>query len=858
MRIGADIINRIDEQQHLLKFLRSHDSEKKTLILQSPSGFGKSFLVDRVISQLANPTHYIIIGRGTKYDGATYIQQLAAAINDCAKKEGSFLTIAQFRQMLQSKDLDPSLTFMEEAVKPIGEVITGAVSLGTLGTAFKAARGFLTSFAATATPEDEIVAGSNSDSIKFCERYARYIVGRNSVILRVNGYDAISEESDFYLRNLYGNARNLTLILEVTEGADAPDEIETRVIISDRFPGGSTDYRKLEKVAVEHVIDYYEQTLAQESFDVPRYVRDAFTSSGGNFRRFKFLLEDEVKRQSPSEGFASSEERILAFMKEMPPNGKRLLALVAIAPMDLSLQSVEEIWHNNDWTPAGTLTSTLGLLSRDFGSLVLISSVGPVLAAEFIRAFLLRCPPLEIFRIEARRVLLAQLRQENLSSESNDRTYANLLCIISLAIQSGGSGDAALLPSTLKGLDLGCYPSNKIELAKSLRSLFHEYVYRGRQGAENRGSLREYDSVYEEVCKILYRIGDIDTLMEIFDAYSAFLPLEAHSDPLRLSIISAKISSSRREAIADLEAINKENVRLYVGSRLLLIKYYRTFGFLGKAKLEWRRLRGGSEIGRTPFEGLLFEYGALLHPINLFYRLRYLAKAKIHHLANNNDFHAVASSLGIAGTYLHIPGLQRRKLLWAERELSTIRDLLPRVRITDHILENNTALAELLGNDRRGAVLEKLMFAYDRCILKADKLLIGANLIECFIKVRQREPEAASIAVYVKDILTISRVYQNRNSEFALYALSACYRYFQFMDDRLTANEIKELDLANMPMHLLFHNFGPPRTAFARLFVRWVYSRLYVVFWPRVHPVFNWSIDFYSFQWHSRPLGEQN
>lgn len=858
MRAGADIINRIDEQQHLLRFLRSHRDEKKTLILQSPSGFGKSYLADRVISQLADPPHYIVIGRGTKYDGSTYIQQLAAAVNDCAKKTGSFLTIAQFRQMLQSKELDPALAFIEEAVNPVGGLLTGAVTLGTIGTAFKAVRGFLASFAATATPEGEIVAGSNSDSIKFCERYARHIVGRNNIILRVNGYDAIGEESDFYLRNLYSNARSLTLILEVTDGADNQDGIETRITISDRFPGGSTDYRKLEKVAVEHVIAYYEQSLAREAFDVPGYVRDAFTSSGGNFRRFKFLLEDKVKRQSLSEGFASSEERILALVKEMPLNGKRLVALVVVAPMELSSETIQEIWNDNDWTSAGDLASTLDLLGRDFGALVAIESGGRLLAAEFIRAYLLRCPPLEIFRIEARRVLLAQLRRENLSLGSNDRSYSNLLCIISLAIQSGGSGDAALLPSSLKGLDVGRYPSNKVELTKSLRTLFHEYVYKGRQAAGDPGSRREYDSVYEEICKILYRIGDISTLEEVFDAYSAFLPLEAHSDPLRLTVISAKISSCRREAITDLEAIDREHLRLYVASRLLLIKYYRTFGFLRKARREWRRLRDGGEIGKTPFEGLLYEYGALIHPINLLGRLRFLKKAKAHHLANGNDFHAVVSGLGVAGTYLHIPWLRRRKLSWAKKELDTIRELLPRVRITDHILENNTAIAELLDDDRQSRVLEKLMFAYDRCSLKADKLLIGANLIECFIRLRQREPEVASIAVYVKEILSICRIYQNRNGEFSLYALSACYRYFKFMDDRLTASELAGLDLANMPMQLLFYNFGPPRTAFARLFVRWIYSKLYITFWPKVQPVFNWSIDFYSFEWRSRLEDEQN
>jgi hypothetical protein len=156
---GADIINRIEEQQHLLSFLRSNVEEKKTLVLQSPSGFGKSHLADRVVSQLDDPSHYVIIGRATKYEGATYIQQLAAALNDCAKKAGSFLTISQFRQMLQSQEMDSSLTWLEEAVEPAGEVVIGAITPGTVGKAFKAVRSFVASFAATDTPEDEILSG---------------------------------------------------------------------------------------------------------------------------------------------------------------------------------------------------------------------------------------------------------------------------------------------------------------------------------------------------------------------------------------------------------------------------------------------------------------------------------------------------------------------------------------------------------------------------------------------------------------------------------------------------------------------------------------------------------------------------
>jgi hypothetical protein len=848
MRTGADIINRIDEQQHLLTLLSSSGTQKQTLVLQSPPGFGKSHLVDQVVSYLEAESYYLVIGRSTHYDGATYIQQLAAALNDCAKRTGGFPSFAQFRQTLQAKEPDESLALIEGAIKPVGEVITGAATVGTVGTALKVMHGFLSSFAAGSTPEDDVFLGSNSDAIKLCERYARFAVGRTRLILRVNDYTAIGEESDFYLRTLYSNAPNLTLILEVTERAGEPDDVEMRVAVSDRFPGGSIHYRKLDRVSTQHVVDYYRQTSGTGSLDLARQARDAFASSGGNFRRFKFLLEDKIKRQSTLS--ASTEERVIALVQDMPLNGKRLLALVTVAPMALRPDFLKAIWDTNRWTEARDLSSTLNLLRGDLGTLISLENDVLALAGEFMRGYLNRCPTLAMFRIEARRVLLAQLRQESLSAKSNDRTYSNLLAIIALMIEGRGSGDSSLLPASLEALDLGHYPPNKIELARSVKSLFRGYVYPGRQASGDPGTRLDYDRVYEEICKILYRIGDIDTLMEVSDAYTDFLPLEGHSAPLRLSIISARITSSRRESLSDIESITREDPFLYVGSRLLLVKYYRTFGLLKKAKREWRRLRHGGEVGKTRFEGVLYEYGALLYPINLIYRLRCLARAKAYHLASNNPFHAVSASLGIAGTYLHIPLLRRSKLRWAERELSTIKHLLAGVRIMDHILENNTAIAELLEDDTQSGPLEKLMYAYDRCGLKADKLLIGANLIECFIRLRKLGLEAPSIAVYVKETLRICRHYQNSRSEFVLYALSSCYRYFVFMDDRQAADEVNRLDLTNMPIHLLFVNAGSPRTALAKLFVRWIYSRLYLAYWPKVQPVFNWAIDFYSFQWH--------
>lgn len=847
MHTETDIINRIDEQRYLLNFFKSKSQEKKILILYSRPGIGKSYLVDRVISQLQNKTHYATIGKATKYDGATYIQQIADALNELAKMTGCFPTLSQFRNLLTPKDIDSTFGFIGGAVEPIGQIATSASTPGSITKAFGALRGFLSYFAATETPDEDVVKTNDFDAIKLCEQYARYIVSRNDLILRINRYNDIDEESDFYLRNLYGGSKNLTLILEITQNDECYDSATIHSHINDRFLEGYIDSRIIDKVDVKHVVEHFEQTLLDELFNVPAFVEDAFVSSGGDFKRFQFLLRE--KRARPmSEDLASAEEHITSLIKGMSVCCKRFLALVTATPTQMRLQSIREIWSTNNWSIIGDLPSTIEQLRAQYGSIISVESDPPILAAEFARDFILRCSELRPFHVEARRVVLAQLRHENLSGNAGDRAYSNLLCIISIIIQGEGSADTSLLPSSLRELDLNQYPRNKVELAIKLKELFFQYVHKGRQSVTEDRYAHGFDAVYEEICKILYRIGATELLEEIANSYSRFFPIEKQNDCLRLTIICAKILNCRIDAINDLEAIDKSNLQLYIGSRFLLVLYYRTFGFLRKAKWEWKRLKKEADAGDIPFQSLLFEYKALTHPINIVARIRALKKAKACHLANGNEFHTVTCSLAIAGTYSHIPLFHGFRLKLTREELASTSRLLPNVRVMDHILENNATIAQIQSNGFQSGAVEKLTYAYDRCALQADKLLIGANLINCYIEARRRQISVDGISAYVKDVLSIGRIYLNRNGEFSMYALSACYRYFKFMDDRQTSREMELFDLANMPIQLSFYNFGHPQTIITRSFVRWVYSKVYIALWPKVQPVFSWSTDFYSFQ----------
>jgi hypothetical protein len=842
MRQQSDIINRIGEQQFLLRFFKDNIGKQGALVLHSPTGIGKSFLVDHVMAQVEGRFSYVAMGRSTKYDGVTYIQQLAGALNDRAEETGSLPTFGQFRNVLRTEDTDRALRLVEDTLKPLGEVAVGKPTLSSATSFAKGLRGILSYFISADIPVNEVLRSSSGDAVALCERYTRYVLSRHCVVLRINKYDDIDPQSDFYLRGIYANSAKLLLVLEITCREQNEDGIALRIDITDRLPG-SVEYWKLEQVALQYITEHYEDYFSARDPEATKFIEQAFASARGNFRQFELLIRDHTSKLLPH----SSEEPTLTLTREMPRNCKRLLALACALPARLELRTIQDIWKQNSWSSDGELYGALKRLQSDYDVLISLENGALRVIDDVVKAYLLRSHDLAIFHIEARRALLSAIRRENLGLATPDRLYINIISIISLIIQGQGSGDSSLLFTSLRELDLLRYPSNKTELAQALKGLFFDYVYKCRESTANSSLTGVYDRTYEEICKILYRIGDMELLDKVSNSYFRFLPLERHSNLLRLTIISAKILVGRKDAIALIEAIDRRDTELYIGSRLLLILYYRTFDLTRKAKREWLKLKSGG-INGSAFEGLLYEYGALTSPLNLVKRIGFLRKAKRYHKAKNNRYHIVSCSLGISSTYLYFPIFAAWRSKLAQKQLSSIATLLPDVRIMDHIVENQAAMIEMHRGNWSERILERLKYAYNRCALAPDKLLIGANLINCFIELRRRGVETDSINVYVNDILAINRIYQNKGSEFARYALSSCYRYVDMMDDRPLSRTLKDEDLSNMAIQLSMFNLGQPKTALSRFFVKYIYSKMYMLLWPTILPVYNWSIDFYSFQ----------
>jgi hypothetical protein len=846
MRQQSEIINRIGEQQFLLRFFNENIGKQRAVILHSPTGIGKSFLVEHVMAQVEGRFDYVAMGQSTKYDGVTYIQQLAGALNDSAEETGSLPTFSQFRNVLRTEDIDQALRLIEDTVKPLGETVVGKPTLNTVTNFAKGLRGIISYFVSEDIPISEILRSSSSDAMALCERYTRYVLSRHCVVLRINRYDQIDAQSDFYLRSIYANSERLLLVLEITCKEQNESEIELRIDINDRFRS-SVEYRRLKTVALKDITERYETYFSARGFEQTKFIEQAFVSASGNFRQFELLIRDQISKPLYNK-LISSEEHILTLTREMPRNCKRLLALTCALPARLDICTIEAIWEQNSWSSDGHLSAAINKLQSDYDALICLEDGAVGVVDDVVKAYLLSSHELRIYHIEARNALLSALRRENLDLPSPDRRYINIISIISLIIQGQGSGDSSLLFSSLKELDLLRYPSSKTELAKALKGLFYEYVYKCREAATNASLTGVYDRTYEEICKILYRIGDIDLLDKISNSYFRFLPLERHNNLLRLTIISAKILAGRKDAITLIEAIDRRDNYLYIGSRLLLISYYRTFDLTRKAKHEWLELKNWENIIGSVFEGLLYEYGALASPLNLFKRIVLLKKARRYYQARKNQYHVASCSLGISSTYLYLPIFAAWRSRLAQKELNSISEILPQVRIMDHVIENQAAMIEMHRGNWNESTLERLKYAYNRCALAPDKLLIGANLINCFIELRRKGVETDSINVYVDDILAINRVYQNKGSEFGRYALSSCYRYVDFMDDRPLRRTLKNEDLSNMTIQLSIFNLGRPNTAISRLFVKYIYSRAYVLFWPRILPVYNWSIDFYSFQ----------
>ena len=831
-----DMINRIAEQQFLRTFLETHLGERKTLILCSPTGVGKSYLVDQVVSKMGGSVTYAAAGKGTKYEGVTYIQQIASALNDCAVKDAHFETLSQFRNIQRAHDKSAAIKIAGIVKKAVGEVATGEIP--TIGEG-------LAALATAGKPVDALLYEDNSDAIQICEAYVRYVLKRNAIVLRINKYNEIDELSDIYLKNIFNNADKTVLVLELTTSGEEAGDSELLIQIKTFFVEDGFEYRRLDEVHLSHIIEPYKNRLGKQNFDVEDFVSKAYLGAKGNFNKLNLLISDKISRPTVRAEF-SYEEQVKSLIQDMPNDCRLFIALLAIVPVHLSVRSISNLWSRGLPVVDSDIKVTLDLFETRYQDLVEIGPDHAKIRDDIVKSHLLVSPLLERDVIVSRTRLLEQLHRENSETRSGDRYYSNIILIISLVIQGGGSGDSSILLSALKKLDLHQFPSNKGELAQHTQVLFDQYILSGRKNVIDQSGVLQFDMVYEEICKILYRLGHLEKLIKMAAQYSRFLPVERHSDALRLTVLSAQVLNGDKAALREIEKIDKKNMRLYYGSRLLLILYYRVFDDVQKAKREWKKLKNTTGILDSPYRAIFYEYGALIYPVNILKKISFFRKAKQYHIENKNNFHIVSCSLGIAAAQLQLPVLSKRKIALSLKEMETHSHLFRNVRMMDHILENQEAILVMHKGQYTENTIETLITAYNKCAYVPDKLLIGANLINCYVSMRQKGESAANIDVYVKDILRYGRIYKNKNSEFARYSLSSCYKYFVHMDDKPMLRELEGNDLSYMSNNFLFYNIGPPRNFFLRIFTKYIYSYVYLRIWPKILPVYNWSIDFYS------------
>lgn len=838
MVTNFDMINRIGEQKFLRDFFVADGEGCKTLVLHSPSGVGKSFLVDHVISDLKLSLPYIKIGNDTGLISSSYIQQLAQALDDSAKRSSLFETLNQYLDNIKSHDKSSLGKLSGATEKAVGTLAGGGIP---------GISDLLASLSAGSVAVDEVLFGKGTDSIQVAERYVRHVISNNEVVLNINRYNEIDELSDRYLKNLMANSKRVFLVLEVTTETSDLTHSEFVMNFESSFSEHSINYKKIEVVNVQHILDSFNRTdgSSASGSEFNDVIRTAYSNSAGDFRKLKLLISDSLEDIGETTKL-SYEDQLEQTVESMTNECKLLLAMATVIPSAINLNGVEAVWEKHALTSGYDLPSAVETIDKRYSGILGVEQNQILHRDPLLKGYLINSHLLKREMILARKLMLDHFHLENKKTNSKDTYYANLVSIIALIIQGEGSGDSAALISNLKELDLGTYPPNKSELASSMNYLYDNYILKVRKDSEVESTIRHLDLAYEETIKILYRLGYVGDVQRVFNSYSEFLPIEEHSDRLRLTVISAQILDGQKDSIIEIEKIDKSNEALYLGSRLLQMLYYRVFDEPKRSQRIWKRLFKNTNITETSFSGVFYEYGALGYPANIYKKIRMLQKARRIHTASGNSFQLASCNLGIASTFLYVPLLKKWKLKKAEKYFSSTSGNYDGVRLMDHIAENHHSMTEIYRRNTSANIIEALISAYNKCALVPDKMLIGANIVNCFLLGAERKEKVPNIGTYVHDILRLGRIYRNRKSEYHKYPTAACYRYFSYLDDEKMVREIEQNDLSFMPINFWFFKMGPPKNILTRLLVKHVLSKIYIALWPTIMPVYNWSIDFYD------------
>ena len=812
------MINRITEKEVINNIYKeaSNKSKSALLIIYAKTGVGKTILIDTIFKSLIG-SHYIRLKINQQQAQETkgfYLSSLAKALNIYAHQTSEFSSFEEFISTTHSlgkngeKAIDDLLdiAFILVNKKDIREKINEPK---------KAKEGII----------KKILESDNEIALSFLLEYITYISENRRIILCIENIQNANPRLISFLNELLKKTKNLFLVGEYTI---SNSEFEVTSLFQ-QFPYEYTSVYELIKLDKAELLGGLSQIIEPKYINqVHKIIETSYDESSGNLANLQLLLKKNTITLNLTHDGSLSKikyDNALHDLYSSLTNSQKICLWYIVSHLGRVHSDVLNLHFNTNTELHSfyslTLLKEVKLIKIENGYVSILhdSIIELVKLEDDSRKYLLICNQgwLNFYRD-------VSIRTDFLKTGGFEISKDDLLALqLTLILNIGGNANIDWMNTLLGEISKAVSGSLSYSLLSKVVSIFYQVV------ATNENQNLIY-STFEWIAIILSKLGQWEQLAKIIGIYKP----DQISDLLFLLQANSRVAICDTTIKKELEEIkSKENSFLYIGSQLLLLRYYRTFSKIKKARLIWKDLKAIKSD--NPYKYIIDDQINLCS-LNFKKRQKFLQISAKGHYINGDLYQYCSTLLNINANsyYLYFSKLLRKKkfIQIASENLTIVKNLLPETNYPLHVYINQKTLLQFVeGNVPCDVMLKNFQTAYSNCGVSGNKVLIGSNIVAVGLKYNR----LVEVAGYVDELMYMSKRYLELGSEFAKYPLINCYNYYYQTRNRSGARDV---------LHLLRKNASFNDVSDYLLTVP--YLNVFVLRFVKYYPcnIYNWDVDF--------------
>ncbi|WP_071150250.1 hypothetical protein [Bacteroides ndongoniae] len=728
-------INRKIEKKFFQEDITLARSKSRIVIISSPSGLGKSSLIDEVVKNKLN------------YDLDHRVKIKQSESEECDL--GFFIKrIVKMLDINALHDQAGYLRFHEFSLKKNLLEIIGEITIKKIFSSV----GIDNYLDHVKSTEDNIQEwlGNEFNLLLLGKEYIKYVLRGRKLILAIENIQNIDNYSVQVLKEIIQSTNNAYLIFEYTTGIRYNFSIPE---LHDFFQAAAdiSEYT-LSKLDKAEII----KTLGVKDDIIIGILNESYDTSDGNLFKLSLLLNDAKCLKLHKELVYS--ETIKNLVNNFNNSIKAILIIIESHRNGISYTKLYELiaTHLSDLINCREIDTSLRLLMDNY--IIECTPIDIKLTHDSLFKELNKLDELKKIYIVVLRRMAAYYKEKNQEKLSIEERINNYLYLISFYLKLNSFLDIIEILEQIND-DLASFP---IDTVLNYLNLIRATYDANKLDDEFDKEIIKW-SVY-----IYFRCG---YYKKIIDEIS-FSTIE--DIRVKLCYIAALSSESPQEAM-NIIMSNKEKDSIYnLGLKLVELRTLRSLRKKHDCYNLWMEYYENKVFNNSLWEGDFLRYSCLCIHNDLEFRIKRIKEAYNIFRTRNNSYGIIASCLTLMRDYLFMGNYKKANKWMNEASYHIQKAVFPM-----YMFYNNQSVLGILAQDISGKVLLNLYRALEICTNSDDSIAIQSNLLCCCIIQKDKN---SGVEFYQNLLVSLRKSYYQNSSIFQSVVYN-CYKYAKLIDD---------------------------------------------------------------------------